>query len=180
MSISITDEKPSYLTFTLGKEVFAVDISQVREVVEFMKITKVSRAPDFIRGAINLGGMVIPVIDLKLKFGMGLTKKTIETCIVIMEVHLAKNKEPIVWGALSDSLQEVIEIDPEHIEPASSIGTNVNTEFIKGMGKRDGNFIIILDIDKIFKGKELKVVKTAINKRKLNISKRHKKSKNNS
>ena len=170
MSTQVINKTATYLTFTLGQEVFAVDVSKVREVLEFTKITKVPKVPDFMRGVINLRGTVVPVIDLKLKFGMGLTKDTIETCIVVMEVCLDKDRDLTVLGALSDSVQEVIDLDPKDIEPAPHVGTSVDTEFIKGMGKRDENFIIILDIDKIFQGKELEIVKSASGQSTINIS----------
>ena len=170
MSTQVIEKTSTYLTFTLGEEVFAVDVSKVREVLELTKITKVPKVPDFMRGVINLRGTVVPVIDLKLKFGMGVTKDAIDTCIVVMEVSMNKDKELTILGMLSDSVQEVIDMEPENIEPAPHVGTSVNTDFIKGMGKRDGNFIIILDIDKVFEGKELEVVKTASTKSRLNIS----------
>jgi purine-binding chemotaxis protein CheW len=105
------------------------------------------------RGVINLRGSVVPVIDLRLKFGMTATEQTVNTCIIVAEVQL--EDEVIVLGALADSVQEVIEMTPEQIEAAPHIGTRLNTDFIKGMGKHDGRFIMILDIDKVFTSEEL-------------------------
>ncbi len=147
------------LTFKLGDEVFAVDVSRVREVLEseMTKITKVPRMPRHMKGVINLRGNVVPVIDINLKFGMHETKKTIDTCIIVMEI--AFDQELTVLGALVDSVQEVIDLEPEHIEPAPRIGIGMDTEFIKGMGKKGDDFIIILDMDKVFSAQELEAIK---------------------
>jgi purine-binding chemotaxis protein CheW len=149
-------ETTQYLTFKLADEVFALDISKVREVLDFTTITKVPKTPEFMRGVINLRGSVVPVVDLRLKFGMSGTEKTVNTCIIITEVTV--DNETAVLGALADSVQEVMDLDPDHIEPAPKIGTHLNTEFIRGMGKRDNTFVIILDIDKVFSTDELALV----------------------
>ncbi len=159
VSVADVTETTQYLTFTLGEEVFAVDISKIREVLEFTTVTKVPRTPAFMRGVINLRGSVVPVVDLRLKFGMSGTEKTIDTCVVITEIE--SEGETAVVGALADSVQEVFELDPGAIEPAPKIGTSLNTEFITGMGKRDDQFIIILDIDKIFTSDEVVAVQQA-------------------
>lgn len=148
MSVENITETTQYLTFRLEDEVFALDISQVREVLDFTAITKVPRTPEFMRGVINLRGSVVPVVDMRLKFGMSRTEQTVNTCIIIVEINI--ENERLILGALADSVQEVIELGPGQIEPAPRIGTKLNTEFIKGMGKRDEQFIIILDIDRIF------------------------------
>ena len=158
MSTSIT-EITQYLTFKLGDEVFALDISQVREVLDFTAITKVPRTPEFMRGVINLRGNVVPVVDMRLKFGLTKTEKTVNTCIIIVEISL--DGDTTVLGALADSVQEVIDLEPDRIEPAPKIGTRLKTDFIKGMGKRDDQFIIILDIDKVFSVDELSLVQDA-------------------
>jgi len=142
-----------YLTFTLADEVFAVDVARVREILEMPSITKVPQVPDFMRGVINLRGCVVPVIDLRLKFGMEETSQTVNTCIIVVEVVM--DGENIVLGALSDSVQEVIEMESSQIEAAPHIGTHLNTDFIKGMGKQDSNFVMILDIDRVFNSEEL-------------------------
>jgi len=158
MSTAEITETTQYLTFKLGDEIFALDISKVREVLDFTTITKVPRTPEFMRGVINLRGSVVPVVDIKLKFGMPMTEKTVNTCIIITEV--AVDGETTILGALADSVQEVIDLDPDHIEPAPKIGTKLKTEFIKGMGKQGEHFIILLDIDKVFSTEELALVKT--------------------
>ncbi len=156
MSESGIMEATQYLTFKLEDEVFALDISKVREVLDFTTITKVPKTPEFMRGVINLRGSVVPVVDLRLKFGMTRTEKTVNTCIIITEVTV--DNETTVLGALADSVQEVMDLEPGQIEAAPKIGTRLNTEFIRGMGKRDNTFIIILDIDKVFSTDELALV----------------------
>ncbi|MDU0457284.1 MAG: chemotaxis protein CheW [Geobacteraceae bacterium] len=146
-----------YLTFTLAEEVFAVDVARVREILEITSITKVPQVPDFMRGVINLRGCVVPVIDLRLKFGMPETAQTVNTCIIVVEVEM--DGENIVLGSLADSVQEVIEMEPSQIESAPHIGTHLKTEFLKGMGKHNEHFVMILDIDKVFSVAELATVK---------------------
>jgi len=158
MSTAEITETTQYLTFKLGDEIFALDISKVREVLDFTTITKVPRTPEFMRGVINLRGSVVPVVDIKLKFGMPMTEKTVNTCIIITEVTV--DGETMVLGALADSVQEVIDLEPDHVEPAPKIGTRLKTEFIKGMGKQGEHFIILLDIDKVFSTEELALVNT--------------------
>ncbi len=153
MSVAAITETGQYLTFELENEVFALDISKVREVLDYTKITRVPQTPDFMLGVINLRGSAVPVVDMRLKFGMTKTEKTVNTCIIIVEVEL--DGEAAVLGALADSVEEVIELDPARIEPPPRIGMRLNTRFIKGMGKRDDRFIIILDIDKVFSAEEL-------------------------
>jgi purine-binding chemotaxis protein CheW len=156
MSNSFLTEARQYLTFKLSEEVFGVDVAQVREILDYVKITKVPQTPDFMCGVINLRGSVVPVVDMNMKFGMVKTERTVNTCIVVVEVIL--NEEKTILGALVDSVQEVFEIEPDNIEPAPKIGTKLKTEFIKGMGKREDRFIIILDIDKVFTSEELEQV----------------------
>ncbi len=159
MAVTELSETNQYLTFKLEDEVFALDIGKVREVLEFNSVTKVPRTPDFMRGVINLRGSVVPVVDLRLKFGMSKTEKSVNTCIIIVEVSFDGDNTEL--GALADSVQEVMEMEPKSIEVAPKIGTSMKTEFIKGMGKRDDTFIIILDIDKVFSADELVMVKSA-------------------
>jgi len=157
MSVASITETTQYLSFDLDDEVFALDISKVREVLEYTSVTKVPQTPDFMKGVINLRGNVVPVIDMRLKFGMSGTEKTVNTCVIIVEVSL--DGESTVLGAMADSVQEVFELESDQIEPAPRIGTRLNTDFIKGMGKRDNEFIIILDIDKIFTWDEMGILR---------------------
>lgn len=153
MSVATITETQQYLTFRLDEEVFALDISKVREVLDFTTVSKVPQTPEFMLGVINLRGSVVPVVDMRLKFGMTKTEKSVNTCIIIVEIEL--DGETTVLGALADSVQEVMDLDPDEIEPPPRIGTRLKTKFIKGMGKRDNEFIIILDIDKVFSADEL-------------------------
>ena len=153
MSVAGITETVQYLTFKLADEIFAFDVAKVREILELTTITKVPQTPEFMRGVINLRGSVVPVIDLKLNFSMQRTEQTINTCIIVVEVNL--HGEVIVLGVLADSVQEVVEMEPNLIEPAPKLGTKLNTEFIKGMGKVGENFVMILDIDKVFSAEEL-------------------------
>ena len=161
MSVDTIKEMTQYLSFNLDDEVFALDISKVREVLEYTTVTKVPQTPAFMQGVINLRGSVVPVIDMRLKFGMSVTEKTINTCVIIVDINL--DGETTVLGAMADSVQEVFELETDEIEPAPKIGTRLKTEFIKGMGKRDDSFIIILDIDKVFSSEELAIVQEAGN-----------------
>jgi purine-binding chemotaxis protein CheW len=156
MSVESIAQTTQYLSFNLDDEVFALDISKVREVLEYTTVTKVPQTPAFMKGVINLRGSVVPVIDMRLKFGMSVTEKTINTCVIIVEINLDGNTT--VLGAMADSVQEVFELEDDQIEPAPEIGTRLKTEFIKGMGKRDDSFIIILDIDKVFSSEEVAMV----------------------
>lgn len=153
MSVETITETCQYLTFKLDSEVFALDVATVREVLDFTAVTRIPRTPDFMRGVINLRGSVVPVVDLRLAFGMSATEKTVSTCIIVVEVLLEGEKTII--GALADSVEEVIDLEPEHIQPAPRMGTAIRTEFIRGMGKRDSRFLMILDIDRVFSGEQL-------------------------
>jgi purine-binding chemotaxis protein CheW len=161
MSNSLLLETRQYLTFKLSEEIFGVDVAQVREILDYVKITKVPQTPDFMCGVINLRGSVVPVVDMNLKFGMQKRERTVNTCIVVVEVKI--DDSTTIIGALVDSVQEVFEIEPENIEPAPKIGTKLKTDFIKGMGKQDDKFIIILDIDKVFSSEELEIVQNSGN-----------------
>jgi len=153
MAITEITETRQYLTFKLGHEIFATDVAKVREVLDFTTITEIPRTPDFMAGVINLRGSVVPVVDMRLCLDMSKTERTTNTCIVVLEVLL--ENEPVVIGALADSVEEVIDLEPEQIRPAPRIGTQIRTDFIKGMGKREAQFIMILDIDRVFSAEEL-------------------------
>ena len=159
MSVTDITDTRQYLTFKLADEVFAIEVSKVREVLDFTTITKIPRTPDFMSGVINLRGNVVPVVDLRLCFEMSKTQKTVNTCIVVVEMLI--EGESTIIGALADSVEEVIDLEPEHIQPAPKMGTQIRTEFIKGMGTRDAQFIMILDIDRVFSAEELSAVRSA-------------------
>ncbi len=156
MSDTTTLNTNQYLTFTLGDEHYAIEVSKVKEVLELQPITRVPKTPAFMRGVINVRGGVVPVLDFRLKFDMPQTEPTVDTCIIVLEVAL--NDETITLGAIADSVQEVVELPPEEIEPTPKIGTSLNTDFIEGMGKYRENFIIILNIDKVFTAEEITAV----------------------
>jgi purine-binding chemotaxis protein CheW len=156
MATEAITKASQYLTFGLSSEVFAVEVAKVREILDYTTITKVPRTPEFMRGVINVRGSVVPVVDLRLKFGMTRTEWTLGTCIIVLEI--AVEGETIVLGALADSVREVIEMEPDQIEPAPRIGVRVRNEFIRGMGKTDSGFIMILDIDSLFSADELDMV----------------------
>lgn len=157
MSVAGIEETIQCLTFMLGEEVFAVDVAKVREILDFTTVTKVPQTPEFMRGVINLRGSVVPVVDMRMKFGMTATDKTVNTCIIVMEIAL--DEEIAVVGALADSVQEVLELEPDRIEPAPRIGNRLNTDFIEGMGKRNDKFVMILNIDRVFTSEELDSVR---------------------
>lgn len=142
-----------YLTFTLAGEQYAVNVHDVKEVLEFTTVTRVPRTQEFMRGVINLRGSVVPVIDLRRKFDMPAVETTVDTSIVVLEVKIGGNS--VTVGALADSVQEVISLDDELIEPPPRIGTRVNTDFIRGIGKLDDRFIIMLDIERLFSEEEM-------------------------
>ena len=148
-----------YLTFTLAEETFAIEIVKVREVIDYVHLTRVPRMPVFLRGVINLRGSVVPVIDLRLILSMPAVEKTVDTCIIIAEVNM--DGEPLHLGMLADSVQEVIDIDPSQIDPPPRLGSMLNTEFIRGMGKRGEGFFIILNIDQVLSSDEMAGVEAA-------------------
>jgi len=148
-----------YLTFTLAEETFAIEIVKVREVIDYVHVTRVPRMPAFLRGVINLRGSVVPVIDLRLILGMNCVEKTRDTCVIIAEVRM--DGESLHLGMLADSVQEVIDIDPSQIDPPPRLGSMLNTEFIRGMGKREEGFFIILNIDRVLSGDEMACIEAA-------------------
>ena len=147
----------TYLTFTLEDETFAVEVANVREVLDYITITKVPRTPDFMRGVINLRGAVVPVVDMRARFGMPQIEDTVDTCIIVMEISY--DGESTVIGAVADSVNEVFDVSSDNIEPPPQIGTSLDLDFIKGMGKYNEQFIIILDINMVFSDLELETVK---------------------
>ena len=142
-----------YLTFTLHGEMFAVGILNVKEIIEYGNLTEIPMMPSFIRGVINLRGAVVPVIDLSCRFGNQITEVSKRTCIVIVEVQEGDFKHDI--GIMVDAVSEVIEIAAKEIEPAPSFGAKIRADFIHGMGKVNGKFVIILNIVKVLSVDEI-------------------------
>ncbi len=141
--MSTEDATLQYLTFALGDEVFAMDIRTVREIIQHAAMTVVPLMPKFVRGVINLRGAVVPVIDLQSRFGRSTTLVGKKTCIVIFDA--SSEGEKMELGLMVDAVSEVIEIEPAQIEPPPQFGTSIQREFIRGMGKVDGEFIVILE-----------------------------------
>ncbi len=157
MAETVRNEINQYLTFTLDQELFALDIFSVREVLEYTQITRVPRTPAYMRGIINVRGNAVPVIDLNMKFGRSKTEQTINTSIIIVEVEM--ESETVTIGALADSVREVFEMREDQIDPPPKMGTAIRADFIKGMGKQDDDFIMILDINKVFSAEELAAIR---------------------
>ncbi|MEN8258944.1 MAG: chemotaxis protein CheW [Thermodesulfobacteriota bacterium] len=153
MALEETSATSQYLTFKLDEEYFTVNVRNVREILEYMKITKMPDAPHFMQGIINVRGGIVPVIDLRQKFSMGQTDPTPTTRIVVMEIK--KETGNLVIGTLADSVKEVIELTAEQIEPPPDIGSHWQREYLKGVGKYNNEFIMLLDIDKLFSQAEL-------------------------
>lgn len=147
-----------YLTFTLNEEHYAVPVAKVREVLEYTRITKLPRTANFMKGIINLRGSGVPVIDLRLKFSMDETPIAKDTAIIVLDVEGTDGS--VIVGALADAVHEVVEIAADKVEPAPRFGTKLAAEFIKGVGKRDDAFIIILDIDRIFNSDEVTMLRS--------------------
>lgn len=143
----------SYLSFKLEKETFGVNVSKVIEILEVPHITKIPKAPAFMRGVINLRGTVLPVVDTRLKLGLYKEADTINTCIIVFNIQL--EKEEVVVGALVDAVQEVFEMNEADFKPTPSIGAKYKSEFLKGMVNRGTEFIMMLDVDKVFSTDEL-------------------------
>jgi purine-binding chemotaxis protein CheW len=138
----------SYLTFRLGKEIFAAHVGKVLNILEMTKITPVPQAPGHMLGVINLRGNVLPVVDARIRFGIEDTKYTSDTCIIVTDIYLGN--EHVQIGALVDAVNEVIDIAPGDIQPPPSIGSKYKSEYIEGMGKKRDDFIMILDVDRVF------------------------------
>ena len=145
-----------YVTFSLGEELFGVEVKRAREILSLTPVTKVPQTPDYLLGVINLRGQVVPVVDMRLKLGLPAGAETEDTCIIVVEVQV--DGEAIIVGALADAVREVMEIRDDKIEPPPRLGTRLNTEFINGMGKVDEQFMILLNIDRIFNSEELMLV----------------------
>ena len=145
-----------YLTFELGGEVYGLAILKVQEIIGIMTVTRVPRTPDFVRGVINLRGKVIPVIDLRIKFGLAGTEDTERTCIIVVQVE-SKDAQ-VIMGIIVDEVSEVLDITAEQIEPAPAFGSEIDTNFIMGMGKIDKKVVMLLDVDKVLSGGEIEMV----------------------
>jgi len=141
------EKKDQYLAFVLGGEAFAMDIRSVKEVIQYGSLTEVPLMPDFIRGVINLRGAVVPVIDLSVRFGRTPTEVARRTCVVILEVE--HQGDTVELGVIVDNVSEVLEIGASEIDPAPSFGSRLRSEFLAGVGKVGGKFVILLDVNHV-------------------------------
>lgn len=153
MQEDLTDLAGKYLTFNLGDEGYGLEILKVQEIIGMQEITKIPRTPDYVRGVINLRGKVIPVIDLRLKFGMPGQELTRKTCIIMVQVQ--RQEMDLIIGLVVDEVSEVLNISGDQIEPAPSLGMQVETHFILGMAKTESAVKILLDIDKVLSAEEM-------------------------
>lgn len=154
------EEHLQYLTFVLQGETFAISILHIKEIMEYGHLTTVPMMPDFISGVINLRGSVVPVVDLSARFGGKKTDITKRTCIVIIEVPLEENERQII-GVIVDAVNEVLEIPASEIEPSPAFGTRIRADFIEGMGKINGRFVIILNVAKVLSTSDLGLLEQA-------------------
>lgn len=149
-------EQHQYLTFLLGQEMFAIGILAIREIIEYGSVTEVPMTPPFIRGVINLRGAVVPVVDMAVRFGREVQENTKRTCIVIVETETAKG--PQEMGIVVDAVSEVLEIPTSDIEPPPEFGARIRIDFIRGMGKINGKFVVLLDVNRVLSIDEVAVV----------------------
>lgn len=143
-----------YLTFGIDGEIYGIAVAKVREVLEYLKPTKLPKTANFLKGLINVRDVGIPVVDLRAKFGLPEIEITQDTAILVIEIDGADGQ--LMIGAIADEVYEVIEIDDALIEPPPCFGVKIDSQFIKNVGKRDDHFIIILDLDKAFNDEESK------------------------
>jgi purine-binding chemotaxis protein CheW len=149
-----------YLTFTLAEESYGIGILKVKEIIGMMPITAVPRTPGFVKGVINLRGKVIPIIDLRLKFGMEAMDYTERTCIIVVEIEAGE--QTVLIGIVVDSVSEVLNITAEQIENTPEFGTKLDTDYILGMAKTDDGVKILLNIDKVLSQVEIAGLEKAV------------------
>ena len=145
-----------YLTFRLGEEDYGLEILKVQEIIGMQEITGIPRTPDFVKGVINLRGKVIPVVDLRLKFGMAEAAVSRKTCIIVVQVR--QEGDRVIMGIVVDEVSEVMEIGGQAIEPAPAFGTQLDTHFILGMAKTENAVKILLDLDRVLTRQELEAI----------------------
>ena len=148
-------EQKQYLTFMLGGEMFSIGILCIREIIWYSNLTEVPMMPDCIRGVINLRGAVVPVMDLSNRFGKPATPVTKSTCIIIVEVQTQNEGERLSMGVVVDSVQAVLEIAASDIEKAPSFGAKIRSDFIEGIGKVNGKFVILLNVNNVLSMQEI-------------------------
>jgi purine-binding chemotaxis protein CheW len=155
-------EGGKFLTFLMANEKYGLEILKVREIMGMMDVTSIPTTPAFIRGVINLRGKVIPVVDLRLKFGIEAKEDTQRTCIIV--VHLTHTAQEMIVGIIVDEVSEVLDIDQNQIEPPPSFGADIRTDFILGMGKVDQKVMTLLDIDRVLTEQEVALAENSAEK----------------
>ena len=155
---AMADKEGKYLTFSLDKEEYGIGILKIKEIIGMMPVTQVPRTPPFVKGVINLRGKVIPVIDLRLRFGMDETEYTERTCIIVVEIELQSGQ--LMIGIVVDSVSEVLNIKGEDIEETPAFGETLSTEYILGMAKMEGGVKILLNIEKTLGEGDLNALST--------------------
>lgn len=158
MTQKLNSKIDSYLSFKLGNEVFAVPVNEVLNILEMTRITAIPKAPVFLKGVINLRGMVLPIVDARIKFNMEEQEYTTNTCIIVLD--LVSNNELVHVGFIVDQVLEVLELDESQIGPTPSLGSNYKAEFITGMATINEEFIMLLNMEKIFSLNEITLLKT--------------------
>ena len=156
---AMAEKEGKYLTFTLADEEYGIGILEIKEIIGMMPITTVPQTPEFVKGVINLRGKVIPVMDLRLRFGMEAMDYTERTCIIVVEI--ASQTGTVMIGVVVDSVSEVLNIKGEDIEDTPTFGTKLNTDYIHGMAKMEGGVKILLDIDKVLSSQEVVLLEEA-------------------
>jgi len=158
--MAATEMGGKYLTFSLADEEYGIGILKVKEIIGMMPITLVPQTPHFVKGVINLRGKVIPVVDLRLKFGMEQIDYNERTCIIVVEIEGEAGS--VMMGIVVDAVSEVVHLRNDEIEETPTFGTKLNTSYIKGMAKIDGKVKILLDIDQVLTAQELSVLDRAV------------------
>lgn len=148
-----TAQHPQYLTFLVAGDEYAVGILQVREIIQYPTVTRVPRTPAWVRGAINLRGTVVPVVDLAVKFGLPPSDLGRSACIVLAEVKV--DGEPMVMGMIADAVRQVVDLPAGSVQPPPSFGTRVKLDYLQGMGRVDERMVLLLDVDRVLSADEL-------------------------
>jgi len=156
---AVTEREGKYLTFSMAKEEYGIGILKIKEIIGMMAITPVPKTPEFVKGVINLRGKVIPVVDLRLRFGMEEIEYTDRTCIIVVEIAVQAGTVQI--GIVVDAVSEVLNIKGEDIQDTPTFGTELNTDYILGMAKTEGGVKILLDINRVLTGEEIAVLEKA-------------------
>lgn len=151
--VAVAAEPAQFLTFLLGEEIFAIDILSIKEIIEFRNLTTVPLMPECVRGVLNLRGAVVPVLDLQARFSRPVSQVGKRTCIVIVELNTVHGRQ--VVGVLVDAVNEVLDIAHDSIELPPAFGSRIRADFIRGIGKVEEKFVILLDVDQVFSVDEL-------------------------